>query len=176
MNPSKNPYGTNKTDMPKPFTDAVLGLRTGSGARVFTWGANWTPTASADPMHFQIDCSPADVATGIVGYTSPRALTGAGAPDTEENELSPADFARQLDVDRINALINAKVAGSWVIAPNDANRQGQANYWAGKLHNPNDPEWADFTGPSSGRGKSPPLSSKLPYRFGRRFPVDPSSL
>jgi hypothetical protein len=71
LNPSKNPYGTAKTDMPKAFTDAVLALRTNNGKQVFTWGMNWTPTSAKDPMHFQINCSPADVRTGIAGQTPP---------------------------------------------------------------------------------------------------------
>jgi hypothetical protein len=74
-------------------------------------------------------------------------ITGGGPTtpgDWEENELSPSEFVRQLDVDRINALVMAKVGGTWVIAPTDADRQNQANYWAGLLPDPNNPEWADF--------------------------------
>ncbi len=66
LNPSKNPYGTAKTDQPKAMTDELAALRTGDGSRVFTWGMNWTPTSSKDPMHWQIDCSPSAVASGII--------------------------------------------------------------------------------------------------------------
>jgi hypothetical protein len=67
LNPSKNPFKTCTTDMPQAFINDVLALRTNSGAQVFTWGGNWRPCTSADPMHFQIDCSPSAAATGIAG-------------------------------------------------------------------------------------------------------------
>ena len=94
----------------------------------------WAPGRKVDPHDLNMD-------TGreIVG-----SIMGGSSDEHGDEEMAPSDFARQLDVDRINALVNAKVAGTWVIAPTDANRQGQANYWAGKLPNPNDPEWADF--------------------------------
>lgn len=65
LNPSKNAYGQCGSDMPPEFVEDVLALRTGNGAAVFSWGGNWRPCSTADPMHFQIDCSPADLETGI---------------------------------------------------------------------------------------------------------------
>lgn len=47
LNPSKNPFGTTTTDMPKAFTDAVL------DTGLFRWGMDFT-----DPMHWEIDVSP----------------------------------------------------------------------------------------------------------------------
>lgn len=65
INPSKNQFGQCGTDMPAAFVADVLELRTNSGARVFSWGGSWRPCSTADPMHFQIDCRPSDVNTGI---------------------------------------------------------------------------------------------------------------
>ena len=90
LNPSKNPYKSDKTDMPKAFTDEVLGLRTGNGKRVFTWGMNWEPTSSKDPMHFQIDCSPADIKTGIKWSGDTMAWKSeAGYTYTDDGEWPP---------------------------------------------------------------------------------------
>lgn len=47
LNPSKNPFGTTKTDMPKAFTDAVL------ATDLFRWGMDFK-----DPMHWEIDVPP----------------------------------------------------------------------------------------------------------------------
>lgn len=66
-NPSKNPWKTCTTNIPQNMIVEVLALRTGNGKPVFTWGGNWRPCSNADPMHFQIDCSPADLLTGIKG-------------------------------------------------------------------------------------------------------------
>lgn len=66
LNPKANPFRTCTTDMPQQFIDDVLALETENGKRVFTWGGDWRPCDTADPMHFQIDCSPGDLAKGIV--------------------------------------------------------------------------------------------------------------
>jgi hypothetical protein len=79
LNPSKNKFGQCGTDMPQAFVNDVLALRTGNGKQAFTWGGNWRPCSSADPMHFQIDVSPADAATGIQGQQPPP-----GDDDVEE--------------------------------------------------------------------------------------------
>ena len=109
LNPSKNPYGTYKTDMPPDFVDDVLGLRTSNGARVFTWGGNWSPASSADPMHYQIDASPSDLATGIVGYQPPT----NGGDDMPWNQ--PGDPVETIDdADRVFAYQGSIFAGTEV--------------------------------------------------------------
>lgn len=72
LNPDTNPYGQCSTTLVRAFIDAVLALRTGNDRPVFSWGGNWRPCEKADPMHFQIDCEPGDLATGIVGYAPPE--------------------------------------------------------------------------------------------------------
>jgi hypothetical protein len=66
-NPSKNPQGWPVvTDIPTGLIEAVEGIRTVSGATVFTWGGRWPASTPPDPMHFQINCSPADIAKGLI--------------------------------------------------------------------------------------------------------------
>ena len=66
INWQTNPYGpTLITDMPRGMVDEIIGLRTGNGCRVWEWGGDWSN--NKDAMHYEIDCSPADLATGIQG-------------------------------------------------------------------------------------------------------------
>lgn len=46
-------------------------LRTNSGKKIFRWGGNWSGS-TADPMHFEICCTPDDLASGI--------FSGGGGP------------------------------------------------------------------------------------------------
>lgn len=52
----------------------AVGLRTNNGQPIFRWGGNWSGT-TADPMHFEVCCKPADLATGIANAPIP---IGAG--------------------------------------------------------------------------------------------------
>lgn len=67
LNPSKNPFRTCITNIPPGFRADVLALRTNNDKPVFSWGGNWRPCTVADPMHFQLDCGPDDLRTGIKG-------------------------------------------------------------------------------------------------------------
>jgi len=70
LNWSSNPYGPNLiTDMPQGMVDAITGLRTNNGCRVWEWGGSWSN--NKDAMHYEADCSPADLATGIQGGVKP---------------------------------------------------------------------------------------------------------
>ena len=93
LNPSKNPYGTDRTDMPADMCDEIGDLKTGNGSRVFTWGMSWSPTSSKDPMHWQIDCSPSDVASGII-YDGGIPEMSEG-PNGEPNWDEVSDWARK---------------------------------------------------------------------------------
>lgn len=63
LNPSKNPAGTPlRHDYPAEFIHRIEGIRTGNGRQVFQWGGRW---ATPDAMHWQMNCSPADLATGL---------------------------------------------------------------------------------------------------------------
>jgi hypothetical protein len=76
LNPSKNPYGTTTTDIPEAFRLDVARITTTAGRRVFEWGGGWS---TPDPMHFEIDVPPAELADGI---TWP-------SPEEDEMPLSP---------------------------------------------------------------------------------------
>jgi hypothetical protein len=70
INWQSNPYGPNLiTDMPRGMCDEITALRTTNGCRVWEWGGNWS--GNKDAMHYEIDCSPADLATGIQGGSKP---------------------------------------------------------------------------------------------------------
>jgi hypothetical protein len=83
LNPSKNgPQGSPTCDQPDAFRQAVKGIHTVSGRRVFEWGGDWSPS-SQDPMHWQIGATPDELATGII--------------DPEEDDMALTDE----DLDRI---------------------------------------------------------------------------
>lgn len=83
INWQSNPYGPNLiTDMPRGMCDEITALRTNNGCRVWEWGGNWS--GNKDAMHYEIDCSPADLATGIQGGSKPPPVDPekeVGAPD-----------------------------------------------------------------------------------------------
>lgn len=85
INWQTNPYGPNLvTDMPRGMVDDIIGLRTNNGKRVWEWGGDWS--GNKDAMHYEIDCAPADLATGIAGSASipepsPEPETLQGDPD-----------------------------------------------------------------------------------------------
>lgn len=78
------------TDMSREMIDAILAIRTNSGAQVWTWGGDWR--GNKDAMHFQIACTPADIASGInmatvVGHIGPaptHSTTPTQQPEDED--------------------------------------------------------------------------------------------
>lgn len=84
INPAQNPYGPRLvTNMPRPMVNGITGLRTKNGKQVWVWGGYFTP--NHDAMHFQIGCSPADLATGI----DPATLPSGPAPEPIPQEDPP---------------------------------------------------------------------------------------
>ena len=66
INPLANPQRSPLThNYPAKFIKLVEGIRTKNGKQVFAWGGRWTGV-TPDAMHWQINCSPADLATGLV--------------------------------------------------------------------------------------------------------------
>ena len=64
INWSTNPYGpVLHTDMPRAMVDAILAIRTNDGAQVFGWGGNYR--GNKDPMHYEVVCTPQQLARGI---------------------------------------------------------------------------------------------------------------
>lgn len=66
VNWDKNPYGRRLvTDMPRGMVEEILAIRTNNGKQVWQSGIYYT--GNKDAMHYEIVCSPADLATGIRG-------------------------------------------------------------------------------------------------------------
>lgn len=64
INWQSNPYGSRLvTNMPREMVEAVLATRTNNGKQVWGWGGNYR--SNKDAMHYEIVCSPSDLATGI---------------------------------------------------------------------------------------------------------------
>lgn len=64
LNPDVNKYKTPDHNYPQAFIDDVEAVETNNGKTVFAWGGRWS-TAFIDTMHWQINCAPEDLATGI---------------------------------------------------------------------------------------------------------------
>lgn len=66
-----NPYGRPPfhSDMPSAMVLAICRIVTNSGKQVWNNGRYWS--GNVDPMHFEIVCSPADLATGIRASSVP---------------------------------------------------------------------------------------------------------
>lgn len=79
LNWTTNPYGRRlRTDMPVAMVRAICSIRTGNGAQVWNWGGFWS--GARDAMHFEIVCTPKDIATGIDPRTVPGAPAATPAP------------------------------------------------------------------------------------------------
>ena len=83
--------GKADTDMTQAMIDDVLAIRTPSGQTVFAWGGSWL--GFKEPMHFQINLTPADLAAGLDDATvkgSTRAgLEEARAPTVLSTDPAP---------------------------------------------------------------------------------------
>lgn len=76
INWQTNPFQRKlKTDMPREMVNAILAIRTNNGRQVWGWGGNYS--GNKDAMHYEIVCSPRDLATGINWST----VKGRETPD-----------------------------------------------------------------------------------------------
>lgn len=73
------------TDMPRGMVNAICAIRTNNGKQVWNWGGFWSGTK--DAMHYEVVCSPGDLATGIRRSTVPGA--GAGMPHVPAPQPQP---------------------------------------------------------------------------------------
>lgn len=72
INWQSNPYGRRLvTNFPPAMRTAIKAIRTNNGKQVWEWGGDWD--GNKDAMHWQICCSPRDIATGINLHTLPGA-------------------------------------------------------------------------------------------------------
>lgn len=92
LNWTTNPYGPRLiTDMPLAMLHEIEAIRTKSGAQVWRAGAFYS--GNKDAMHFEIICSPQDLASGIrgTGITKPKGIyLDIGA--TDENAVRWTQF------------------------------------------------------------------------------------
>lgn len=80
INWTTNPYGPRLvTDMPAAMRTAIKALRTRSGRQVFGWGGDYR--SNKDAMHWEVVCSPADMATGV----DPATVPGTVVEPTDPN-------------------------------------------------------------------------------------------
>lgn len=95
INWDRNPYGKRLvTDMPREMVEAILAIRTNNGKEVWGWGGNYRN--NKDAMHWELGCSPADLATGInwstvrgtIG-TTPEPVTSPPPPGVESGRPWP---------------------------------------------------------------------------------------
>ncbi len=91
LNWQTNPYGKKLiTDMPPAMRADIKALRTKNGKQVFGWGGDYR--TNKDAMHWEIVCSPADLATGLANSSTPPPPVTVedffmALSDTEQKEL-----------------------------------------------------------------------------------------
>ncbi len=81
INWNTNPYRADNvlvTDMPRAMVRSAQRIRSGNGVQVWGWGGNYRRLK--DPMHYEIVCTPEDLATGIDWDTVKQALPRAEPP------------------------------------------------------------------------------------------------
>lgn len=85
LNWNTNGYTTGPiiTDMPSAMVADIKAIRTNNGKTVFRWGGDYRSVK--DAMHYEVVCTPADLATGI------KASTVAGATPATFRGLRPGD-------------------------------------------------------------------------------------
>ena len=73
-----NPYGGYRYHIPSSLAAAICRIRTNNGKQVWNWGGYWRGTK--DWMHFEIVCSPRDLASGINWSTVNGPVAAAPKP------------------------------------------------------------------------------------------------
>lgn len=115
INWQSNAYSSRlRTDMPRAMTNAITAIRTNSGAVVWRWGGNYT--GNKDSMHFEIVCTPRDIAAGINAHTvpgGPAKVTRPTAPTLAPPKVpvngvhsTPSDKARNGPIHWLQDMLN----------------------------------------------------------------------
>lgn len=88
LNWKTNPYGSKLiTDMPPKMIEAIEALRTNSGHPIFRWGGRYS--GNKDAMHFEIICTPAQLATGVL-RPAPKPPVPVVKKDKKEKSMEAA--------------------------------------------------------------------------------------
>lgn len=128
INWNSNPYGPRLiTDMPMEMIVGIESIRTNSGHRVFRWGGRYS--GNKDAMHFEIICTPAQLATGVKIFAS-----NGETPETHKKDISMEAALVLVDIHYKNARgANYDVSVSdrsgfqhWVTRLLDAYDKGQS--------------------------------------------------
>lgn len=79
VNDDTNPYRRDKliTDMSDEMIKAIYQIRTTDGVQVWRWGGDWdgrpdVPNSNYDAMHFEIICTPTELAVGFRAEVVPN--------------------------------------------------------------------------------------------------------
>jgi hypothetical protein len=109
INWNTNPYRIDNkliTDMPQEMVADILRIRTSSGKQVWGWGGNYPN--HKDTMHYEIVCTPADLATGIdwntVNQPALRPAEPQNWPLVQRGDRGPA-------VEKLHELLGVAAAG-----------------------------------------------------------------
>jgi hypothetical protein len=79
VNWDKNPYGSRLvTDMPRGMVNEIVALRTLDNLPVWGWGGFYS--GNKDAMHFEVHCTPAQLARGIRPSVNPPHPNPGGSP------------------------------------------------------------------------------------------------
>ncbi len=124
INWQSNPYGQRLvTDMPPAMVAEIKALRTNSGHQIWRWGGDYS--GNKDAMHYEVVCSPVQLATGIAGPrpVPPPTSDGDFTMDAEAKKAF-ADLNKRLDAmeKRVDAsrpaiLTRSESGGIWVVGP-----------------------------------------------------------
>lgn len=92
INSRANPYGKRLiTNMDRRMIEEIEAIRTTRGVRVWRWGGDWNDNdvqddSNYDAMHFESQASPAELAAGIAGTTTPQ----------EEDDMYDVNYDRKV--------------------------------------------------------------------------------
>lgn len=115
-------FGLADTDMSREMIADALAIKTNGGKAVFAWGGNWISVK--DAMHFEIDVTPEELASGI-DWKTVRGLPGASLfPDRwaqETGQYTTGPLAAGI-FKKIHALVEKWGGGLLRDAPDLINR------------------------------------------------------
>ncbi len=132
VNSDTNPYGKNLvTDMPRAMVEEICAVRTNDGHQVWGWGGYYKN--NKDAMHYELNCFPDQLATGIAPYP---AQSGSQEEDMTQDEhnmlvdnynrLKNLEAVADRDVTELESLARIEAAlaahGSGALSDADVNR------------------------------------------------------
>lgn len=122
INWSTNPYGKRLvTDMPREMVDDILAITTVTGARVWEWGGDWS--GNKDTMHYELDCAPADLASGIRGPRPPvseeelimdtEAKNAFAALNVRLDKIESEQKEQATTLGKVSSQVRRMFSGNW---------------------------------------------------------------